>query len=122
MTMLQLIEDISWLYCQPVVLEMANMQPRETGLSTIVHVMSRGGAKHGSRVKVSNIAGRFAHDDNFTVTAESEPRVIGRCKLKQEHLEDILDWVRLNRDHLHYVWEHGDTMTAVEVSNGFKSL
>jgi len=120
--MLQLIEDISWLYCQPAVLEMANMQPRETGLSTIVHVMSRGGAKHGSRVKVSNIAGRFAYDDNFTVTAESEPRVIGRCRLKQEHLEDILDWVRLNRDHLHYVWEHGDTMTAVEVSNGFKSL
>lgn len=61
--------EIDWLYFTNSVYEMANMQPIETGLKTTIHVMHKGGAKHSARVKVSNIAGIFAHDDNFTLTA-----------------------------------------------------
>ena len=116
-----LIDDVRWLYFSQMVLEMANMQPEDTGLLPIVHIMHRGGVKHGARVKVSNIAGRFAHD-NFTVTAEKEPRVVGRCKLKKDHLQYVLDWVLLNRDHIRNVWENGDTMRAREIEDGFSKI
>lgn len=101
---------------------MANMQPSETGLIATIHVMSKGGAKHGPRIKVSNIAGTFHHSDNFTLTNEPEPRVIGNCKLKSDKLEKIVDWVKLNRDHISDVWHHGDSMTANDVNSGFRKL
>jgi len=114
--------DIRWLILPQSVMEMANMRPSRTGLVATVHVMSKGGAKHGPRVKVSNIAGTFHHQDNFTVTVEHEPRVVGTCKLKKEHLESIVDWVKLNHDHLHKVWHHGDDMDLEDVANGFKKI
>ncbi len=98
------------------------MQSSDTGLTPTIHVMSRGGAKHGPRVKVSNVAGRFSSSDNFTITAENEPRVVGNCKLKKEHVEDIIDWIRLNKDHLHKVWNEGDSMSATTMLMGFKKL
>jgi hypothetical protein len=119
---MNLIDDIRWLYLPQFVYEMANMQPKDTGLHSIVHVMSKGGAKHSARVKVSNIAGSFHPDDNFTVTAEHEPRIIGKCKLKKEHLDSIVDWVKHNHDHIHKVWHHGDIMSPEEVGQGFKKL
>lgn len=120
--MKHLIEDIWWMYEKNLVLEMANMQPRRTGLNFTVHVMSKGGAKHVPRVKVSNISDGFSHDDNFSITVENVPRVVGNFKLKKEHLDDIIDWVNLNREHLHKVWNDGDIMTSSEVSDGFHKL
>lgn len=119
MNLKTLLEDIYFLYFDNELLEMGNMQPRDTGLSSIVHICHKGGAKHGPRVKVSNIAGTFHDKDNFTVTVEHEPRVVGDCKIKKHHLDHIVDWVKLNHDHLHHVWHHGDEMSPSEVENGF---
>ena len=47
--------DFCWLNLRQPALEMVNMRPSRTGLVATVHVMSRGGAKHGPRVKVSEI-------------------------------------------------------------------
>lgn len=121
-TLKMLYEKLALKLDDKLILEMGNIQPKETGLSSIIHVMYKGGAKHGPRVKVSNIAGTFHHKDNFTVTAEHEPRVIGNCKLKKEHLDNIVDWVKLNHDHIYKVWHNGDTMTHEEVGKGFKKL
>lgn len=117
-------QDFCWLNFTQPILGAANLQPKETGLKTIVHVMSKGGAKYGARIKVSNIAGTFHHKDNFTITNEHEPRIIGNCKLKseKEHVDDIIDWVKLNQEHINKVWNNGDTMTMEEVSKGFKTL
>jgi hypothetical protein len=120
--MTRLFEDISWMFFPQKVYEMANMQPRDTGLNSIVHVMYKGGAKHSARIKVSNIAGTFHPDDNFTITAEHEPRIIGNAKLKKEHVDKIVDWVKLNHDHIHKVWHHGDIMSGTEIDEGFKKL
>lgn len=117
----QLYEELKLRLDDALVLEMGNMQPRDTGLQPIVHIMHKGGAKHGPRVKVSNIAGTYHSKDNFTVTAEHEPRVIGNCKLKKEHLDAITDWVKLNHAHLHKVW-HSDQMSPSEVEVGFKRI
>lgn len=121
-TFKQILEVISYQFDDKHVYEMANMQPEDTGLKPIVHVMQKGGAKHGPRVKVSNVNGRFHPDDNFTVTAEHEPRVVGNCKLKQKHLDDIVDWVKLNHEHIHHVWHHGDVMRGTDIEAGFKKL
>lgn len=114
--------DFTWTWFPQQIVEMANIRPERTGLIAVIHVMSRGGAKHGPRVKVSNIAGSYSHSDNFTVTAEVKPRIIGNCKLKKQFLDDIVDWVLLNREHLEKVWNHGDVMDIDEVSAGFKKL
>lgn len=98
------------------------MRPTRTGLIATIHVMSRGGAKHGPRVKVSNVPGTFHPKDNFTITNEPDPRVIGTCKLRPQHLQDIIDWVKLNRDHISKVWDEGDDMDPEDVAAGFKKL
>lgn len=102
--------------------EMANMQPEQTGLVPIIHVSNKGGAKHGPRVKVSNINGKYAHDDNFTVTAEHEPRIIGTNKLGTDHENDIKDWVKLNHGHIHKIWHSDGTMSGTEIDAGFRKL
>ena len=117
-----LVENIQYFFDNRLLIEMANLQPSDTGLKPVINIVSKGGAKHGARVKVSNIAGTFHHTDNFSLTLEPEPRVIGSCKIKKEHLEDIKDWVALNRDHLVKVWHHGDSMSIHDVANGFKKL
>ena len=117
----QLIENISYALDDRYLLEMANLQPHETGLVAIVHVSSKGGAKHNARVKVSNIAGTF-NEDNFSITIEKTPRVIGKCKLNGVHLKSIIHWVLLNKDHILKVWENGGMMTIKEIDAGFKHL
>lgn len=116
------IDDVRWMYEQSLVCEEANMQPNLTGLASTIHVMSRGGAKHGPRVKVSNIAGGFSHDDNFSVTVEHEPRVVGKCKIHSKHLKNVIDWVKINHDHLHKIWDEGSTMNPDDVDSGFTHL
>ena len=102
--------------------EMANMQPIETGIPYIIYVSWKGGVKHGPRIKVSNISGRFALDDNFTMTIDKEPRLIGKCKVPNHVYRDISDWVKLNYDHLMNIWHNGDTMTSSFISNRFKKI
>jgi len=118
--MRNIIQEIYYIYCDIGLLEMTNLRTRQTGLDTVIHVSSKGGAKHGARVKVSNVSGTFAHDNNFTVTTEGN--VIGSCKLHSSHLQDVQDWVKINREHIHNVWHNGADMDPEDVLNGFKKL
>ena len=99
---------------------MTNLRTKQTGLEPVIQVSGKGGAKHGPRIKVSNIAGTFSSEDNFSVTTEG--RIIGNCKLHPNHMEDILDWVKLNKDHIHKVWYNSGDMDIEDVANGFKRL
>jgi hypothetical protein len=120
--MVTLLETITYFLEDHLLTEMANLQPEDTGIEHTVNVVSKGGAKHGARVKISNVPGKWAHDDNFTLTVEHEPRVIGNCKIKKEHLDNIKDWVKLNHDHLHKVWNDPGIMRAHNVINGFRKI
>jgi hypothetical protein len=120
--MTKLTEALEYFYDDKLLVEMANLQPKTTGVEHTINIVSRGGAKHGARVKVSNVAGKYAHDDNFSLTLEPEPRVVGTCKLKKEHLENIKDWVRLNHEHINKVWGDDGSMDIDDVSVGFKKL
>ena len=87
--------------------EMSNIQPKRTGLSVSVWVREkREGLQHACSIKVSNIPGRFDPYDNFSVSINDSPQVIaGACKLKGQVLDDIKDWVVLNKDALLDLWE-----------------
>ena len=119
---MNLIEDIYMMLTDKHLLEMANMQPRETGLPAVIFISYKGIVKHGPRIKVSNVAGTFDPRDNFTMTIENYPRIIGRCKLKKSDVEDISDWILLNRDHLLKIWNHGGEMSLHDVAIGFKKI
>jgi hypothetical protein len=119
---MSLLETIIYFYEDKLLMEMANIQPDESGLGHIINIVSKGGAKRGARIKVSNVPGRYAHDDNFVVTLEQEPRIIGNCKLKHDHLDHIKDWVKLNKDHINKVWNDNGSMHNAEIMSGFKKL
>lgn len=53
--------------------EMKNLAPKHTGLDHYIRISARGNAKYGSRVKVSNVPGKFDYDDSFSVSVDHEP-------------------------------------------------
>ena len=85
--------------------EMANLFPDDTGLQRIIWFGEVGG-QHGPQIKVSNIKGKFAQNDNFVISVENEPRVLTprSMKIKQSELEDLFDWVKINYDDLMQMW------------------
>ena len=70
--------------------EMANFYPQETGLGVVIWFGEVGG-QHGPRIKVSNIAGKFAINDNFVISVSRNPQVLTpkSMKLKENQLADI---------------------------------
>ena len=117
-----IIERLSYKHDDLMLIEMSNLQPSESGLKPVIMISGKGGAKHGARIKVSNIAGTFHDTDNFTVTCEHEPRIIGNSKIHSKHLKDVVDWVKKNHDHLHHVWHNYGIMTREEVESGLSKL
>lgn len=115
-------EAIEYFYDNQLLTEMANMQPGDTGCNYTLNIVSKGGAKHGPRVKVSNVPGRWAHNDNFSLTLEPNPRVIGNCKISSSHLDDIKDWIKLNHSHINKIWNDPGVMSITDVVSGFTKI
>ncbi len=114
------IFDISLFLDDKTLWEMANVHPKTTGLKYHIHLYGKDSqTRHGPRVKVSNIAGKFDRNDNFSLSISHDPEVLNKkqCKIPNEHLDHIKDWVRLNHDHLHSMWHNYETQdTAEEIS------
>ena len=86
---------------------MARVQKKNSGLPQQIFVTTKdyGTGNYWARIKVSNIPGTFSKTDNFVVTISSRPEVVaGNPKYKQSELEDIFDWVKLNRSTLLKYW------------------
>ena len=85
--------------------EMANLSSQDTGLSVVIWFGEVGG-QHGPRIKVSNVKGKFAANDNFVMSVEKSPRILTQksVKLKKQELDDIIDWIKLNYDVLMKLW------------------
>lgn len=114
----------SWLLSQPIN-EMANLNPASTGLPVVIWVGAVGG-QHGPRVKVSNRKGKFASDDCFVVAVAPEPYVATprSAKLKQEEIDEVIDWIKLNLEvlmELYHSHETGDGDT-IEIQSRLKKL
>ena len=102
--------------------EMTCLSPKHTGLEHHIWISGKSGAKHGPRIKVSNISGKFAENDSFSLSVSNDPVPrAGSVKIKKEHLDRIKDWVKLNQDFLHKAW-HSDTMDSEDHLNGVKKI
>lgn len=93
-------------------MEMANLSSKDTGLAYVIWFGEVGG-HHGPRIKVSNVKGKFAVNDNFVISVDPEPRILTprSRKISQSDVDDICDWIKLNYDVLHKLWhayEHDD--------------
>ena len=117
---MNILKAIYYLYCDIGLHEMANLRTKQTGLEPVIQISGKGGAKHAPRIKVSNIPGTFSSEDNFSVTTDGG--IIGRCKIHRSHLQDVMDWIQLNRDHIHKVWYNSGDMDIEDVVNGFKRV
>ena len=78
-------------------------------------ISDRGHARHDPRIKVSNIKGKWT-DDKFVVTVEHDPRVVGKCKISNDDLNDVIDWVKINLEHLSKVWKDKDMYTEDQLA------
>lgn len=89
------------LFENVILLEMANLFPKQTGLSAPVWIGKVGG-RHNLRIKVSNQRHRYNPNDTFVISVDKiEPKVLsGHVGLKTEEVEQILDWVKLNYEKL----------------------
>lgn len=85
--------------------EMVNLSSKETGLAVVIWFGEVGG-QHGPKIKVSNLKGKFAANDNFVISVDKDPVVLTMksMKLSQAELNDVLDWVKLNYDDLMKLW------------------
>lgn len=90
--------------------EMANLYPSKTGLPCVVWFGEVGG-QHGPRIKVSNVPGKFAADNNFVVSVAKEPTVLTpkSAELSTAKIDDVLDWIKLNHDDLMELWKIHET-------------
>jgi len=97
----QLEEDSDWLF------EMTGVSSMDSGLDHYIWISPRCNAKHSIRIKVSNVPGKFAANDNFSLSVhlDKEPHIVaGTCKLKPKDLKKIQDWITLNFDALQKIW------------------
>lgn len=88
--------------------EMARVKPANSGLPCIIFVSSKTyvAGRHGPGIKVSNVLGTFSANDNFVVSIAEQPQVVaGVPSFKQDIVNDVLDWVSLNKLPLLKYWE-----------------
>ena len=86
------------------IFEMSNLSPRKTGLKKIIWISVKGNAKHGPRIKVyKNNSGK---GENFSVTIGDTPSTIGDVFIKSKDLNDIFEFIKINKDVLLKHWNN----------------
>lgn len=104
---------------EDLLFEMANLNPKNTGLPFVVWISSRGNARHDVRIKVS--AGPRAVPSEMTsVAIRPDVRVVEGF-LSSSDLEMLREWVELNRDVLVRFWD-GDIAYTDEVLGQLRSI
>ena len=85
--------------------EMANLRPDRTGLSFVVFISQKGGARHDVRVKVA-AAAKVRPSEMATVAIRPTVRLISG-RLEPGDLALLTRWIELNRNTLVDYW-NGD--------------
>lgn len=82
--------------------EMANLRPQTTGLPFVVFISQRGGAQHDVRVKISREPLTREFIASVSVRGEIE---IKEGDLPNAELEQLKQWIELNREVLVGFWD-----------------
>lgn len=111
-----LLEREYQVYDNIAINEMANISKTSTGLPCKIYISDRLGANRGPRIKVNADYSDTWSGNSFTITISDTPTVIGNtCKIKESDIEEIKDWILLNKDILLKYWkEEIDTVQFIE--------
>lgn len=104
--------------------EMANLYSGDTGLKYVIWIGKIGG-QHGPRIKVSNIKGTFAENDNFVMSVSKDPvNLTPRySKISTSDLEDIEDWIKKNYDVLMELYRAAEkNERTIEILNKLEKI
>lgn len=89
--------------------DMASYDSRDTGLSFNVMILSRGGAKHGPRVKFQQDYGKRMNADNVaSLTISDDPKLVRghHWLLSTQDFKRAVEFVRLNKSLLLKYWRN----------------
>ena len=98
--------------------EMANLQPEETGLPFVVWISPKGGARHGARVKVSDVPTTSESKASVSIPAPVEVKA---GKLSKDELDVLTKWIDLNREALMDFWD-GRIQYTSQILNALERL
>jgi len=76
------------------------LYPEDTGLKTTVWTLIKGNNKCSARCFVNNKYGRDpGRDDLLVISVSKNPKILsGECKLADEDLKNVFEWIILNHD------------------------
>ena len=83
--------------------DMANLRPERTGLPFVVFISQKGGARHDIRLKIAGGA-KVRPSEMVTVALRPNIRVI-RGLLSPDDLDQLTQWLELNKDVLIQYWD-----------------
>jgi predicted RNA-binding protein len=90
--------------------EMANFDQNDTGLDEVIYVSVKQGS-HGPRLKV--FKNKQPKGENFSVTIEDTPRMIGKVFVNAKELKRIVEFITLNKQVLLDYWNFEITTTTL---------
>jgi hypothetical protein len=107
-------EDIESLF------EMANLEPKYTGLPMVVWANPRGGARHDVRIKVNMTHGNNMNPTNLAVVSVRPAPELLAGNLSRSDLTQVKKWIELNKDVILEYWE--GKIGTIEFSSRLKSI
>lgn len=84
--------------------EMANIRPNDSGLERTIYISDEN-APHGARIKVSALRDKMDVHNTFSITISDTPKVIGKTDCSSKELEDIFDFIKINKTPLLKLWK-----------------
>lgn len=105
---MRISDIISYFRGDPVLVEMANLRERETGVSGIIYISTSQGS-HGPRVKYYPGGVRGGPMISVTVTENPKLKVVSKMKRSEavQYTKKISQWITINRDALLDFWQNG---------------
>lgn len=105
---------------QDLIHEMANVGPKRHGIENVYIFVGKTNKKHGLRVKVSRVPGRYDDNDNFVIQMPSldyDPLQVPRW-IKNSTMKRILEWIKLNQKLLAdyeqgVIWDTDDFLDSI---------
>lgn len=111
---------------EDILYEFANLSSRQTGIENVViHAYSQGDGKkvkHGPRIKVSNVYGKYSKSDMFVLEVKTGDIVEGTCKLSSKELKTIQRWIKLNKEELIEYWNSEGEMLTDDFFDSLKKV
>jgi len=102
--------------------EMANIRPKNSGLSMCIYVSDKDNVKsqHSARIKVSkNYGDKISKNNTFSITISDNPEVVGNTgDIKEKDINELKQFIIKNKELLLNYWnlkiDIGDVLSSLK--------